>query len=295
MAASRDGASVLIGGVDLGTTAWRLPAGTLAFGLAPPPPLVVPGPEGVRPHPEAPTAYATSPDGRELVVAVEHRLLRYDVASGRLIAELPAVPRVVRAVAWSPDGASLLVSRFYDAAARLVRAGDGTEVRAFPVAREAASVAFTPDGRTVAVGTDDGVLLLFAVGSAAPARRVALGRGTVQALAPAGGLLAAAGDDGQLRLVDPARGTVVATVDAGTPVARLAAGAGVVASAGIDGAVRLHDTADGQVRVTLAWHRSQVLGLAWAAGVLVSGDLDGQVALWDVSFARRPDGSGSAP
>src|SRR5207247_675305 len=115
--------------VDLGVSAWRLPAGQLALAFAPPPPLVVPGPEGLQPHPESANDVAVRPDGSEAVVAREGRLLRYSTRTGRLARELAAPRGVLRSVAWSPDGATLLVTAFYDPSAHLVRAEDGRELR----------------------------------------------------------------------------------------------------------------------------------------------------------------------
>lgn len=301
LAAVRDGTLALVAGVDLGVSAWRLPAGRLVLGLAPPPPLAAPGPEGVRAHREAAAALATSPDGAEAVVALETRLLRYALASGRLAHELAAPGGVVRALAWAPDGVHLLVTAFYDAAAHLVRAADGVEVRRLPVDREGAAVAFAPDGRLAAVASEGGTITLFDLTGGAPPRALAAARGAVQALVFAGPHLLAAGDDGVVRAWDAPSGTLAGEAPTGRGLTRLALAPGgrVAASAGLDGIVRLHDAATGAVVATLAWHESQVLGLAWGGGVLVSGDLEGRVALWDapdgVSPARPRGGSGSAP
>src|SRR5206468_5843721 len=53
VAATPDGALALVAAIDLGVSAWRLPAGQLALAFAPPPALVVPGPEGLQAHPES--------------------------------------------------------------------------------------------------------------------------------------------------------------------------------------------------------------------------------------------------
>src|SRR5207244_4057958 len=82
-----------------------------------------------------------------------------------------AAPRgVLRSVAWSPDGARLLVTAFYDASAHLVRADDGRELRRFPVEREGAGVAFAPDGKQVAVGSELGSVALYPIEADTPAR-----------------------------------------------------------------------------------------------------------------------------
>src|SRR5438874_1829989 len=168
VAATPDGALALVAAVDLGVSAWRLPAGQLALAFAPPPPLVVPGPEGLQPHPESANDVAVRPDGSEAVVAREGRLLRYSTRTGRLARELAAPRGVARSVAWSPDGATLLVTAFYDPSAHLVRAEDGRELRRFPVEREGAGVAFAAGGRQVAVGSELGSVALYPVDADTP-------------------------------------------------------------------------------------------------------------------------------
>src|SRR2546429_425992 len=67
VAATPGGALALVAAVDLGVSAWRLPAGQLALAFAPPPPFVVPGPEGLQPHPESANDMAVSPAGGHAV------------------------------------------------------------------------------------------------------------------------------------------------------------------------------------------------------------------------------------
>jgi WD40 repeat protein len=276
----------LVAAVDRGVSAWRLPAGQLLLGFDPPPPVAVAGPEGLQAHPESANDVAVRPDGTEAVVALEGRLLRYTIATGHLARQLAAPGGVLRSVAWSPDGGSLLVTAFYDANAHLVRAADGTEIRRFPVEREGAAVAFAPNGRRVAVASDTGTVALFALDADAPAH-VLPGRAT--ALAFAGGRLVAGGRDGVLRVWDVDTGLLVAEGPPGPGITRLAASprGGLVASASNDGAVRLHDVARAAVVEQLAWHRQQLLAVAWARDVLVSGDTAGRVALWDVGDLDR--------
>jgi len=284
VAATPDGALALVAAVDLGVSAWRLPAGQLALAFAPPPALVVPGPEGLRAHSESANDLAVRPDGGEAVVALEGRLLRYTTGSGRLVRELAAPRGVLRSIAWSPDGASLLVTAFYDASAHLVRAEDGRELRRFPVEREGAGVAFAPDGRQVAVGSELGSVALYPIDADTPSRVLPAMPGPAGVLLFAGKHLLVGGNDGALRVFDAESGALVGEGPPGTGVTRLAAAPGArrVASAHNDGSVRVSALPDATVVTTLTWHTHQVLGLAWAGPVLVSGDTAGHVALWDV-------------
>jgi WD40 repeat protein/Cu/Ag efflux protein CusF len=283
LAASADGTTLLVAGVDLGVSVWRLPEGRLSHAFAAPPPLAVPGPEGLRPHSEAANAIALGADGQEAVVALEARLLRYAVATGRLLLELPAQRGVVRDVDWAPDGTSLLVSVFYDPAARLLRLPSGGEWGRLAVEREAAAVAFSPDGRLAAVGSEAGPIVLFDLATAAASHHLAGGAAPVAALAFAGDRLVAAGSDGVLRVFDVASGRLAAEAAAGAALAALAAAPDGrrVAAAGVDGVVHLHDLGEGG-HERLDWHRVPVHALAWSGAVLASGDARGRVAFWDL-------------
>ena len=282
IAATADGTLALVAAVDLGVSAWRLPAGRLALAFAAPPPLVVPGPEGLQAHPESANDVALSPDGAGAVVALEGRLLRYTTATGRLARELAAPGGVLRSVAWSPDGASLLVTAFYDANAHLVRAEDGAEIRRFAVEREAAGVAFAPDGQRIAVGSELGSVALFPIDSATPSHVLPAMPGPANVLRFAGAHLLVGGNDGALRVFDAENGAPVAQGPPGSGITRLAVAGRLVASAHNDGSVLVSALPLAEVRATLAWHAHQVLGIAWAGPVLVSGDTAGHVALWDV-------------
>ena len=292
LAVAPDAATLLVAQVDLGVSAWRLPAVAFATGFAPPPPVVVPVAEP--PHREAPNAVLVRPDGREAVVAMENRLIRYGMDSGRVVRAFDGPGGIVRGVAWSPDGGALLVSVFYNAAAFLLDAGDGRVLRRFPVEREAAAVAFAPDGQAVAVASEAGPVTLFDIGATAPPRLLRGPRGVVRSLAFAGGRLVAAGNDGVLRVWDRASGALRIERPLVGPLYEMAVDAarGLVATTGTDPRIEVTRLADGAPVVALSWHPEQVLSLAWAGSTLISGDAGGRVALWNVADGDRGSGVG---
>jgi WD40 repeat protein len=285
VALDRDAAALLVSQVDFGISAWRLPAAQFAVGFAPPPAVVVPVVEA--PHPEAPNAVVIRPDGQEAVVALENRLIRYAMASGQVVRALAGPGGIVRAAAYSPDGATLLVSAFYNPAAYLLDAADGHVRQRFPVEREASAVAFANDGRSVAVGTQAGPVALFAVGTDAPPRVLSGARSAVRALAFVGDRLVAAGDDGVLRVWDPTSGALIVERQLAPTLHAITVNGerGLVAATG-DTKIQLVTLADGTTVSTLEGHSAQVLSLAWVASTLVSGDAGGRVALWDVAVER---------
>lgn len=62
-------------------------------------------------------------------------------------------------VAFAPDG-TVLAQAACDGSLRIVSAADGSPQQSVPLARHALSVAYSPDGDTIAVGTDAGARLL---------------------------------------------------------------------------------------------------------------------------------------
>jgi hypothetical protein len=286
LATAPDATTFLVAQVDLGVSAWRLP-GEFLLGFAPPPPVAIALPEP--PHPEAPNAVLVRPDGGEAVVALENRLILYSMASGQVVRVFEGPGGIIRAAAWAPDGMALLVSAFYNRAAALLDAGDGHVRSRFPVEREGAAVAFAPDGRTVAVGSENGPVTLFDVDTATPLRTLSGARGPVQGLAFIGEQLLAAGDDGILRTWEIASGGLRVERRLG-PTLRVMAVNGdgsLAAVAGTDPRIELIALADGTTAATLTPPDAQVLALAWAGATLVSGDSAGRVALWPVEHVPQ--------
>ena len=280
LAATRDGATLLVAAINAGVSAWRLPEGSLVFGFEAPPPIPVPDVRLMKPHPEGANAIALRPDGREAVVALENRLLVYDVTTGRLARELPASSGVVRGVDWSPDGKSLLVTAFYDASARLVRSDTGIEWRRLPMEREAASAAFSGDGRVAAVGGETGALVLVALEGGGSRTLSESGR-AVAALAFAGDRLFAARDGGVVQVWNIQAGRLERELATGSPSARLAVGGQRLAMTGATGALQVLRLDRDEPPEVRQWHQGDLLVVTWAGGTLVSADGVGRVALWD--------------
>lgn len=112
-------------------------------------------------YPGAAFTLAFSPDGKNLAVSGNSKVLIWEIASAREIRQFlskdgpPATQPYVASLAYSADGNTLALG-CYDAVARLVDVNSGKEVRACEGHRSAIlGVAFSTDGRTLASASFD--------------------------------------------------------------------------------------------------------------------------------------------
>jgi WD40 repeat protein len=298
LATTPDAKRLLLAAADVGTSVWALPEVKLELGWEAPPPLVMEKPEA--PHREAANAVVASPDSTEAVLALEGRLLVYSVADGKVLREIGPGRGVVRDVDWSSDGRLLVVARFYDRKATLIRADDGSLVRELALDDEISAVAFDREGRIAAVGSRRGEIVLFDVTSAKRVRTLRAGSRAVEAIVfaqPSGesdlSRLWSVGVDGALRSFDVQSGDETTMSGLGLALHRIAISLdhGVIATGDRFGSVRLHDL-DGKTIETLTSHRegASVLDLAFAGANLVASDSLGIVSVWDLGASLAPLG-----
>ncbi len=268
-----------------------------------------------------------TPDGSQVVVATglpgrrdgrDGRLLFLDAATGEAVREIPTASGAL-GMALSPDGryAAAGFSEPYQdyrshgdkGVVRVYDLATGEQTHVFePHLNHVATVAFSPDGKTLA---SSGLLRdadpeakdiwlradvrLWDLATGANLYRLArpTAGGTIHniAFSPDGALVAAPnGPEGEVLLWNAKTGALVRTLPgAGSHVFALAFSPDgqVLATGGGDTKVRLFDLASGQLRQTLEGHAHRLATLAFTpdGATLITADMEGCVQFWQLPNA----------
>jgi WD40 repeat protein len=262
-------------------------------------------------------ALAFAPRGRRLVGLgdmPDGRARLWDLALGAVGGE----PRILRLKAGpsdfatiSRDGKTLALGTHFtrgpSGAVRLWDLERDETVEVPPVLNDwATALAFSPDGRRLAVGTADGSVELWDVGDArrrvrlplppqTPARYVA-----ALAFSPDGGRLAAACWDGTVKLWDVAARALVRVVRGHASWARAVAfspDGRLLASGGRDHIARIWDVETGLEREAFRGHMQSVVGVTFDADgrhLLTASD-DWSCRLWEIQTGKPPGETDPGP
>jgi WD40 repeat protein/transcriptional regulator with XRE-family HTH domain len=200
----------------------------------------------------------------------------------------PALSRVLSVAAWRLSPSSAARYAMLAAAARPGIAVLTSHAGAVD------SVAFSPDGTTLATGSDAGTILLWDVATHRQIAALTGAAGPVNSVAfsPDGTILASGGGDGAVWLWDVATHRQIAALAGPTgPVNSVAFSPDgtTLATGGGDGTVRLWDVATHRQIATLIGHPGPVTSVAFSADgkTLATGTTDHKVRLWDVATHRQ--------
>ncbi|MEV6975591.1 TIR domain-containing protein [Kitasatospora sp. NPDC093806] len=153
-------------------------------------------------------------------------------------------------------------------------------------------VAFSPDGRLLAVGSEDGSVLVCDAVTGVALRTLKDHIGRVYAVKFSGEVLATGSADGTVRLWDPVSGECRHRLDVhpgGVWPVSLAPGGRMLATGDLNGVVTLWDTATGRPLHRLPGHAAPVYTSVFSpdGSLLVTGDQGGGARLWSTVSGRR--------
>lgn len=294
LAFSPDGRVLATSAADGKVLLWDVATGALRRRVAP-----------LGKPPEEPSAppIAFSPDSTKLAVGGPISFVVGVAAAGPRL-ELEG-PGDVLSFAFSPDGQSL-TSGALDGALRTYQVptpSPGAKAPRAPTtvrggggpASLALSVAFSPDGKTLAAGSWDDGVRLFRAGPRPASRAL---RGHVDAVfavafSPDGRTLVSGSRDRTLRLFDVGAGTETLELEGhgGTVWSVAFSPDGqTIASGSKDATVRLWSVATGSEARKLEGHTSSVTSVAFSRDgkTVASGAEDGTLRLWSATSAEAP-------
>ena len=266
-----------------------------------PPPVLAAG--------NSPASVAYSPDGKTMAVGGTSLQL-WSTATRTLLATRPlASGMTVNATAF---GGGVIAVALSDGTVAFLSAQALTPVgRPFPVITgqgQAESVAFSPDGKLLVTGADDGSVRLYDVSDPAHSRLLAERQVSgspvyTVAFAPDGATVAAASTDNLVRLWHVAGGASPTLIPAGQPLGGMASYAiglafspdsKLLAVGSADKTVHLWNVSNPGQPVALGQPLTGPSGYVWAAAfspdgkTLAVGVTDGTVWLWNVTAPRHP-------
>jgi WD40 repeat protein len=195
----------------------------------------------------------------------------------------------VSALAFSPDGKSLLSVGWGEASLSTVRLWDAADGKEKWSVRQrfASCAAFTPDGRSIAVGGGIGVVRLWQAETGREMHKLTGDQGAVSAVAfsPDGKGMFTAGGSGKLHLWDATNGEEIRAFighDREVLALTLSGDGKTLASTGADGTLRVWEVETGKESLEIVLpHATDALALSSDGKTLFAAD-DGKVRRWTV-------------
>lgn len=236
---------------------------------------------------------AFSPDGRYLATGMASGTIQlWDLDSREMVRRFSGHTEYVAQLVFSLDG-ELLASCADDKSVRIWRVSDGQELQRITLEWEAYSVAFSPDGLTLATGSrvKNKEVQTWEVSSGRLVRTFRGHGNTVLSVrfSPDGSLLASASMDNSIILWDALSGRQVQKLRGHSDIVRTAVfspDGSLVATAGNDSDILLWSVGDGDLLATLQGHLGRLYNTLMFlpnGGMLISGANDSTIRFWGLT------------
>lgn len=206
----------------------------------------------------------------------------------------------VNRITYSPDGKFLATTGWNGSRSLFIwRAATGS-IYAIPDDENShhhgVGVAFSPDGRTLAVGNKDGELKIYDLATCKELMSRKEHSNVIQsiAFAPDGKTFATGSNDKTIKIWDAVTGRVRETMSGHThPILSVAFSpdGNTIASGGMDKTVKLWDVKAAKERATFHQHTDEIRSVAFSpkGDLLASGSNDRTVRLWSISPGKEKE------
>ena len=282
LAISPDGQTLFSGSEDRTVKQWSLATGTVTHTFSG--------------YIDSIRAIALSPSGQTLAIADNLTIHLVNVTTGNPTITLKAHSAPIWSLAFRPVG-ELLVSGSADNTVKLWNLADAAPQPSGQAPTDSSqtlmghtdwvyAIALSPDGQTLASGSEDTTLRLWDLNTGNLIRTIST-PSTVRTLdfSPDGKTLASGNWDGTVKLWNPQNGALLRTLsghqDRVVAIA-ISPDGSTLASGGVDSRILLWDLKTGTLRQTLSGSADWVLSLAFSADgkTLVSGSRDPTIKIW---------------
>jgi WD40 repeat protein len=231
-----------------------------------------------------------SPDRRRVAVDGPHKEVSlYDLHSGRKTIVLPGDKEdAPSAITFSPDAKRLAVGSLYGSVS-LYDIGNPSARKTFQHLNRIRSVAFSPDGRAVAVADESPKVWVWDVATGRELAPFVTEEEALEQLSflPDGKSLLVAAKGGRMSLWDVRSRKMKAALTghfSSVEAIAVSRNGKALATGSADRTVRIWDAATGREKRTIRGHGSAVISVAWSndGSRLITGSRDGAMKIWDL-------------